>query len=493
MNNMKQINLTTKQVFYIAKALKFRYNIPIIKTINKVNFNEFYSNLNKNVDCDKETIKSVLKMIKILKGDLSTLVKEGEKIILDELRFKSLNWSQIISNLKTTFKATNKKLGKLTACSHKNIGAWERGTRKPDYNNCKLLLSFMNKNKLNPEHLSKLSCKKHTYQSRYLNLKPLNLNQQLSEFIGILNGDGTITRGGQIGVTGNSIEDFMHHKFRVKCLCKELFDKNINLKIANSVVKSFFTSLYITKQLERIGLIIGRKNNLRVPKKIIKNKTFIKPYLRGLFDTDGTICRRNENNARIDYGSFKGEALTKDIFIVLKKLGYNPQFTCYDGRSRAEIINDIEVIKFFKEIGSCNYSKIARFIYWRFNKIIPSYDYISFGEKLKEQKIDIEKINIPFIWDIKYIRSLNSRLKNILLPILKEDQTKLKLCKIRNKIDWKRTIFLLKKGFGLSRLTKEFDTNYKVIWQWQKGIRIPSLANFVLIYNFCKKKDIKLF
>lgn len=164
MNNMEQINLTTKQVFYIAKALKVKYNIPITKTISRVNFNEFYSSLNNKINCDKETIKSILKTINLLKEKLNTLIIEGEKIIIDELKLKSLNWSQIISNLKTTFKATNKKLGKLTGCSHKNIGAWERDTRRPNYNNCKLLLNFMNKNNLNPEYLSKLSCKKHTYK-----------------------------------------------------------------------------------------------------------------------------------------------------------------------------------------------------------------------------------------------------------------------------------------------------------------------------------------
>ena len=73
------------------------------------------------------------------------------------------------------------------------------------------------------------------------------------------------------------------------------------------------------------------------------------------------------------------------------------------------------------------------------------------------------------------------------------DLTKLKLNKIKNKVDWKKKMYLLKKRFELSTLAKEFDTNYKVIWQWEVGKRIPSLDKLVLINNFCKKNRLRLF
>ena len=484
--------LTTMNCFYIAKALKVKHNIPITKTLANVNLNEFYEGLNNNINCNGKILEDILSLTTMLKENIDKLIIEGKNIINEELLFKKINWSDVISNLKYTFNIKNKDLGKHIGCNYKNFSYWEIGIKNPNYNNSKLILGFIDKNGLNLYDLSKPSIKKYTYKDKYGEVESINITPEFSEFIGIVNGDGSITKGGMIRITGNGVEDLMHHKIRITSLVKKLFNKDINKKLINSVVASTLTSRYLSKQLENIGLPMGKKDNLRIPKIILYDNNLLKPYLRGLFDTDGTICRRNKFNARIGYGSFKGETLTRDVFSGLKKIGFNPKYSLHKDRSRVEIINDLDVVRFFEKVGSCNYSKICRFIYWRLNNICPSYDYDTFVSKLKEQSIEIEMITVPFFWNKEYISSLNIKLRSVLIPRLEEDKRRYKVSKIRKLVNWKERTSFLKDKFNLKTLTKELHCNYKTIWQWETGARIPSLGMCMQINMFCNKNNIKL-
>lgn len=485
--------ITTKEAFYIAKALKVKYGIKITDSLKETNFNEFYESINKEVFCDSKTLEYLFYFVNRLDENISNLIITGQNIVLEEKYFKKLDWSQIISNLKTSFSATNRKLGKLIECNHKSIGEWERNTKTPNYNNCKLIIAFISKNKLDAKILSDLGGMKHTYKSKYNNIKYLALTTELAELIGILNGDGTISKSGLIAITGNHIEDFKHHEIRVKHLIKNLFSKDIYQKKVNgSIIKSAFTSLYISKQLKSIGLPIGKKNDIRIPQCILKDKILLRFYLRGLFDTDGTVCRRNKGNIRVGYGSFNSKEFTEDIFYAIKHLGFKSVIFIHGNRFRVEIISDFEVIRFFQEIGSCNYSKITRFIYWRINHICPSYSYTEFILRLKETDLDVEKLALPFLWNKKYIRSQDSSIQKILMPRLEEDEIKFSMFYLRKNINWKEKVKLLKGSFNLTVLTNEFGCNYKTIWQWQTGRNIPNINQCVSIMNFCKDNKIKL-
>ena len=488
--NVKIQKFTTREVFYIVKSLKVKYGILITNSLNGTNYNEFYGNLNNKVNCDFQIVKSLLEVVKNLNENLDKLVEEGKKIILEEERFKKLDWPQIVSNLKTIFRVTNRELSKLTDCKYKSIGEWERDTRTPNYENCKKLSRFTSKNNLNLERLSMLKGKKHTYKSKYLNLEPLVLTPELSEFIGILNGDGTISKGGLICITGNHIEDKMHHKIRVGHIIKNLFNKKVRQSIGNSVINSSFTSRKISKQVENLGVPVGRKENIRIPNKILEDGDLLRHYLRGLFDTDGTICRRNKDNIRVGYGSFKSEEFTKDILKGLRKMGFNSLSFISHDRTRVEIISDLEVIRFFKEIGSCNFSKIGRFIYWRLNHKCPTWNYNQFNFSLKNTELNIEGLSLPFLWNKEYLKLQDVNTQKILISNLEEDEIKFEILDIRKNIDWKEKVKLIKKNFKIRELTKEFDCNYKTIWQWQTGTRTPNLNTCVKIKDFCDKNGI---
>ncbi len=483
--------LTTKEVFYIVKSIKVKYGISITDILEGINYNEFYESLSSEVFCNLETLNKIHRKIEELNENIELLIEDGRKIILEEKRFKELNWSQIISNLKTRFNLTNEGLSKLTGCNYKSIGEWERNTKTPNYESCKKLLEFVSKNNLNLEELSRLKGEKHTYKNKYINIEPLELTPELSEFLGILNGDGTTSKSGLIRITGNCIEDIVHHRKRVNHMINSLFDKKVRQGVGNNVISSSFTSRKISKQLENLGVPIGRKEDLRIPNIIMEDLDLLRHYLRGLFDTDGTLCRRNKHNIRVGYGSFKDEGFTKDVLNGLRQLRFNSlSFTSYQ-RTRVEIISDLEVIRFFKEIGSCNLSKIGRFIYWRLNSECPSGDYNRFNSNLKNMGLKIEDLSLPFLWNKEYLNLHDISIQNILMPKLEEDKIKFEISSIRREIDWKEKIKLMKENFKLKSLTKELDCSYKTLWQWQTGTRIPNLDMCIRIKNFCDKRGIQ--
>ncbi|RLG69485.1 MAG: hypothetical protein DRO07_02275 [Candidatus Iainarchaeum archaeon] len=75
---------------------------------------------------------------------------------------------------------------------------------------------------------------------------------------------------------------------------------------------------------EDIGFPIGRKKNkLRVPSFIFKNKELSKAYIRGLFDTDGSIFRHHRFSAKIEITSHS-QKFRKDIIRLLIRLGFKP-------------------------------------------------------------------------------------------------------------------------------------------------------------------------
>ncbi len=131
-----------------------------------------------------------------------------------------------------------------------------------------------------------------TCASRY-NLNGLNKvvlpikNRQLAEFIGICLGDG-YAWGYQVGVTLNSIADRKYIPY-VENLARKLFpgatisaikrkeENAIDIRINSKMVVNF---------LQGMGIVSNAKY---VPKWILSRLDYVKPCIRGLFDTEGHI------------------------------------------------------------------------------------------------------------------------------------------------------------------------------------------------------------
>ena len=122
---------------------------------------------------------------------------------------------------------------------------------------------------------------------------PSNLTNNLSYFIGLIQGDGWIkSKQPVIGLTSNNIDIINNFKFLTKELfnykVKEYIKKNKKSRVLDLLINSYVISKFL---ITNFDLKSGyKKDNLDIPKIILKNKLFFS-WLAGFVDTDGHIAK----------------------------------------------------------------------------------------------------------------------------------------------------------------------------------------------------------
>lgn len=202
------------------------------------------------------------------------------------------------------------------------------------------------------------------------------IDWKLAEIIGILLGDGHISKvENSIFVSGHTNDEF-YYRNRVMPLFEKIFGlmphfypvkgKNACLLQLNSKnVHSFLTN--------EIGLVKGNKINTIVPATILKSKMLQKHFIRGVFDTDGWLKFSKQSKSFHYYPririQFKESIYGKEIGKILSTLGF--RFSSWDDTRREnavfyyEISGDSMLDKWIKEIGICNIVQGSRYLFWR--------------------------------------------------------------------------------------------------------------------------------
>ena len=195
------------------------------------------------------------------------------------------------------------------------------------------------------------------------------MEEKIAEFIGIMLGDGSI--GIYDTKVGNKIKkhyvvkvtlDSRNKKYisYVSNLMKEILDVEPKLhfkKKENAADIRIFRREKVNYVLNEIGLKISPKwNKMEIPDKFMKEKLY--PHiLRGLFDTDGSVTRFNNNGIlypRIEIKICPSPA-QKQFMNILNKLGIHYKIQKLDrGEIRVRISGKNELEKWFNVIGSSN-------------------------------------------------------------------------------------------------------------------------------------------
>ncbi|TSC96171.1 MAG: Uncharacterized protein Athens101410_101 [Parcubacteria group bacterium Athens1014_10] len=194
-------------------------------------------------------------------------------------------------------------------------------------------------------------------------------NTDLAEFIGIMIGDGGITKN-QITVSLNYKTDKLYSIF-VKNLIRKLFKINPSIYIRKN---QSLTNIVVSRKrlvlfCKSLGLKIGDKlkQNLDIPQWIKKNKSFKIFCLRGLMDTDGCIfneCHKiNEKKYCYHRLSFVSHSkqLRSSVFKILEELDFSPKIR--NNRS-VQLESRKDVIKYFNLISTNNPKHKKRFKYF---------------------------------------------------------------------------------------------------------------------------------
>ena len=196
--------------------------------------------------------------------------------------------------------------------------------------------------------------------------KPKN-SGKLAEFMGIMFGDGHLSRY-QATVTTNSETDINHAKY-VQRLSYELFNvsSTLNFKKDRRAVDITTSSINLVKWINSKGMPIGNKlkNGLNIPNWILKNKSFKKAFLRGLFDTDGCIYVDKHKIKGILYQNYGwvitsySKELRSGVLKILEEIGFHPTNT--EKQHSVYLRKKVDIKKYFEVIGTNNEKHLKRY------------------------------------------------------------------------------------------------------------------------------------
>ena len=207
-------------------------------------------------------------------------------------------------------------------------------------------------------------------------MRPRN-SDAFAEFLGIMCGDGHLSHY-QAMVTTNSITDRHHARF-VQRQFQKLFGIHgaLHYKRHEHAINIVASSKKLAIFLEKKGMPIGNKiqNKISAPGWIMKNSSYQVAFLRGLFDTDGSIYLdrhsiRGRVYERMGWSiSSCADTLLQGMLLILIRLGFSPTST----RQRAVFMrreNDIH--RYFREIGSHNPKHVKRYLHYVARKGAPN-------------------------------------------------------------------------------------------------------------------------
>ncbi len=184
------------------------------------------------------------------------------------------------------------------------------------------------------------------------NYPPFDKNGDLAELIGVILGDGNIykhPRTEELRISSNS-EDKEFIK-RYEGLVDKTFKKRSKLNKVKDK-KCIYIRIYQKDISKRLDIPAGARKNLdiKIPKWIFKNREYLKRYLRGLYEAEGSFCVHKPTYTYKFLFRNKNKSLLENIFLALKILGFHPHKSKYQIQiSRKEEVYRIRnLIKFRK-------------------------------------------------------------------------------------------------------------------------------------------------
>jgi len=178
----------------------------------------------------------------------------------------------------------------------------------------------------------------------------LKQNGDLAELIGVILGDGYIGKFPRTEILA-IFSNLNNPGFikRYTLLIKKVFGKDPTVSKRNDS-KCVKISIYQKEISKRLGIPIGaRKNqNIKIPSWILKNKKYLKRYLRGLYEAEGSICVHRPTYTYKFLFANRNESLLNNVYQALKILGFHPHRSKYKVQiSRKEEVYKIkDLIKF---------------------------------------------------------------------------------------------------------------------------------------------------
>ncbi len=232
----------------------------------------------------------------------------------------------------------------------KRPSSWNKGFNKENHPAVKKISETFKEKKLdNFAKWRKDAIKRGLIRVDYPNLKK---NGDLAELIGVVLGDGHIgkfPRTEVLEIYSNS----NNHGFieRYSKLVENIFDKKpaVSKRKSSNCVNIVIYQKKISKRLD-IPADDKLKKVLKLPNWIFRNKGYLIRYLRGLYEAEGSFSSHLPTYTHKFIFSNRNQSLLGNVFIGLKKLGFNPHRDAIRVQisRREEVYKCMELLNFRK-------------------------------------------------------------------------------------------------------------------------------------------------
>lgn len=224
-------------------------------------------------------------------------------------------------------------------------------------------------------------------------------SEYLAEFLGLMSGDGyLLIKTGKkkvyrIQITLNSTEDIFYVNY-VSNLIFRLF--RVNPTKQNRIENALYLNINnkkIAYFVESLGFPIGRKKNkLKIPGWVFNKKSYVRAFLRGLMETDGSLFFAKRGTYKTNkYPVMEIKCVDKNFMTEVKKafnfIGFMPLFRecdegIHDNAYKVQLNGERWLNKWANEIGFNNLNYKTRYIVWKQKGFCPPRTKLSDRMKL---------------------------------------------------------------------------------------------------------------
>jgi hypothetical protein len=218
---------------------------------------------------------------------------------------------------------------------------WNKGYTKETHPNvAKISRTFKKKKIDNFARWRERMIKKGWIKINYPSLKK---SGDLAELIGVILGDGNIykhPRTEELRISSNSEDKKFIKRY------ERLVDKNLRKKPKLERVKNsncIYIRIYQKDISKRLGVPAGKrkKQKIRVPLWILRNKIYLIRYLRGIYEAEGSFCIHKPTYTYKFLFTNTNKSLLDNVYQSLKILGFHP----HRSKNRIQISRREEVYK----------------------------------------------------------------------------------------------------------------------------------------------------
>ena len=183
------------------------------------------------------------------------------------------------------------------------------------------------------------------------------MSNSFAEILGVLNGDGHISNfSNEVCVVGdakekdylNYLKNLFENKFKISF---NFFEEPTRIKLRTYSI--ILSNILVHKYHLPKGNKLGR---LKIPKQVFRSKKWMTSYIRGLFDTDGSIYKRRDKDMVVEIIS-ADERFLREVKRLLNNLGFNSGLS----GKHIYLYKKDEIIKFFNVVKPSNTKHLKKY------------------------------------------------------------------------------------------------------------------------------------